>query len=74
MASEAIFGFIGVLLGSATTAILTIYREQLVSRREREARQHQRQQDHKDRRDAFQRESIVALQDAVSDLVKALFR
>jgi hypothetical protein len=37
MAAEALYGFIGVLLGSATTALLTVYRERLVSTREREA-------------------------------------
>jgi hypothetical protein len=73
MAVEAIYGFIGVLLGSATTAVLTVYRERLVSTREREARTHQREQDRKDQRDAFQRQSILALQDAVSDLIKAVY-
>jgi hypothetical protein len=73
MAAEAVFGFIGVVLGSASTAVLTVYREQLVSRREREARHHQREQERKDQRDVFQRESLLALQDAASDLVKAMF-
>jgi hypothetical protein len=73
MAAEAVFGFIGVLLGSASTAVLTVYRERLVSRRERDARHHQREQERKDQRDVFQRESLLALQDAVSDLVKAVF-
>jgi hypothetical protein len=73
MAAEAIYGFIGVLLGSATTAVLTVYREWLVSSREREARQHQREQDRKDQRDTFQRQSLLALQDAVSELIKAIY-
>jgi hypothetical protein len=73
MASEAIFGFVGVLLGSASTAVLTVYREQLVSRRTLEARQHQHEQSQMDRRQAFQRESVLALQDAVSDVVRAVY-
>ena len=73
MAAEAVYGFVGVLLGSATTAMLTVYRERLVSTREREARQHQREQDRKDQRDIFQRESLLALQEAVSDLIKAVY-
>lgn len=73
MASEALIGFVGVLLGSSSTAMLTVYRERLVSRRERDARQHQREQEREDRRNAFQRESILGLQDAVSDLLSALF-
>ena len=53
MAADAVYGFVGVLLGSVTTASLTVYRERLVSSREREARQQQREQDRKDQRDAF---------------------
>jgi hypothetical protein len=71
--ASAVYAFIGVLLGSATTVALTVYREQVVSRREREAREHQRMQERHDQRDAFQRQSLLALQDAVSDLVKAVF-
>jgi|SRR5215475_14741307 len=73
MAAEAVYGFVGVLLGSATTAVLTVYRERLVSGRERDARQHQRELDRQDRRDDFQRQNLVSLQDAVADLVKAVF-
>jgi hypothetical protein len=73
MTTSALYGFIGVLLGSATTAVLTVYREQVVSRREREARERQRMQERQDQRDTFQRQSLLALQDAVSDLVKAVF-
>ena len=73
MAIEAVYGFIGVLLGSATTVVLTVYRERLVSTREREARQQQREQDRADQRNIFQRQSLLALQDAVTDLIKAVY-
>ena len=73
MAVEALYGFIGVLLGSATTAVLTVYRERLVSTREREARADQQEQDRKDQRNIFQRQSILSLQDAVSDPIKAVY-
>ena len=73
MAAEAVYGFIGVLLGSVTTVALTVYRERLVSAREREARQHQREQDRTDQRNLFQRESLLALQEAVSDVIKAVY-
>jgi cell division protein FtsL len=72
--AAAIYGLIGVLLGSATTVVLTVYQERRVSTREREARQHRREQDREDQRNAFQRQSLVDLQDAVSDLVKAVFK
>jgi cell division protein FtsL len=73
MAAVAIYGFIGVLLGSATTAVLTVYRERLISTREREARQHQREQDRTDQRNVFQRQSLLGLQDAVSELINAVY-
>ena len=71
--AEAVYGFVGVLIGSVTTAALTVYRERLVSSREREARQQQCEQDQKDQRDAFQRQSLLALQEAISDLIKAVY-
>jgi len=69
MTSSAVYAFIGVLLGSATTVVLTVYQ----GRRERQSRERQRRQERQDQRDTFQRESLLALQDAVSDLVKAVF-
>lgn len=73
MALEALYGFIGVVLGSATTAVVTIYQERLVGTREREARSHQQDQERRDKKNTFQRESLLALQDATSDLIKAVY-
>jgi hypothetical protein len=73
MASQAIFGFIGVILGSLTTSVLTIYRERLATRRELTIRDQQYERDRKAARDAFQRESILALQSAVFDVIKAVY-
>ena len=50
-----------------------MYREQLVGKREREARQGQREQNRSDRSDACQRENLLALQEAASDMIKAVF-
>ena len=61
MTASAVYGFIGVLLGSATTAVLTVYRERLLCTREREARKHQRQQDRENQRNTFQRQSLLEL-------------
>jgi hypothetical protein len=71
--AAAIYGLVGVLLGSVTTVVLTVYQERRLSSREREARQHERDQDREDERNTFQRESLLALQEAVTDLVKSLF-
>jgi hypothetical protein len=73
MASEAIFGFIGVVLGSLTTSVLTIYRERLATRREITIRDQQYERERKASRDTFQRESILALQSAVYDVIKAVY-
>ncbi|WP_030435706.1 hypothetical protein [Actinoplanes subtropicus] len=69
----AIFGFAGVLLGSLTTSILTIYRERLVNQRESTVREQQHQRERKAMRDAFQRESVLALQSAATDLIGAAY-
>jgi hypothetical protein len=73
MASQAIFGFIGVILGSLTTSVLTIYRERVITRRQLEIRDQQYERDRKAARDTFQRESIPALQSAVFDVIKAVY-
>jgi hypothetical protein len=61
--SEAWFGFLGVIVG----ALVSLFGEQISTRREREARQALRNQERKDRRDAFQRDAILALQDAIAE-------
>jgi hypothetical protein len=73
MASDAVFGFVGVLLGSLTTSVLTVYRERLVVRRERETRREQDEAARTTTRNVFQRESVLALQDAASDLIRAAY-
>jgi hypothetical protein len=72
--SSAVFGLVGVLLGSLSTSILTIYRERLTTRREQAARDEQYERDRKAARDTFQRDSILALQSAISDLIRAAYQ
>ncbi|RKT09762.1 hypothetical protein BX285_6866 [Streptomyces sp. 1114.5] len=73
MAGEALFGFVGVVLGSVTTSALTIYKERLTWTREAAARDRQFERDQQAARDAFQRESVLALQAAVADVIKAAY-
>ncbi|WP_433200927.1 hypothetical protein ACQP00_29640 [Dactylosporangium sp. CS-047395] len=73
MAAEAVFGLVGVLLGSVSTSVVAVYQVQLAGRREREAREHERAEASRARRDGFQRDSITALQDAVADMIKAVY-
>jgi hypothetical protein len=70
----AIFGFLGVLLGSLTTSVLAVYRERLTTRREQDTRDAQYERDRKAARDTFQRDSILALQTAISDLMRAVYQ
>jgi hypothetical protein len=72
--SSAVFGLVGVLLGSLSTSILTIYRERLTTRREQVARDEQYERDRNTARDTFQRDSILALQTAISDLIRAAYQ
>jgi hypothetical protein len=73
MAADAVVGFVGVALGAASTSVLTIYKERFTARREREARDDQRRREREDQRNIFQRETLLALQSAVSDLVKSVY-
>ena len=73
VASEAVFGFVGVVLGSLTTSVLTIYKERLVGRRDVAMRDRQYERDRKAAREAFQRESTLALQSAVTDMIEAVY-
>ncbi|MGW6422241.1 hypothetical protein ACWF82_06145 [Nocardia sp. NPDC055053] len=71
VATEAIFGFVGVALGSMSTSVLTIYKERFTSRRETAARDVQFERERLLARNTFQRESILALQVALADLINA---
>ena len=71
--TSAVFGFVGVLLGSLTTSILTIYKDRLAARHDTLIRNQQYERDRQATRNDFQRESIQALQTAVSDVIKAVY-
>jgi hypothetical protein len=72
-ADSAIFGLIGVLIGSVITVFGTVYREQITSRREREARTHAAAQDKSIQLAIFQRETVLSLQDAVVAVVRSVY-
>jgi hypothetical protein len=65
---SAIAGALGVAAGALISSVGVVLRERLVSRRERETQQELRKQTLKDQRDAFQRETILNLQDAIGQL------
>jgi hypothetical protein len=70
----AIFGFVGVLVGSLTTSVLAVYRERLTTRREQDTRDAQYERDRETARNTFQRDSILALQTAIADLMRAVYQ
>jgi hypothetical protein len=67
---QAVLGFVGVVLGGAIVGGVALRQVQLVTDREREARQVERELARKDARDVFQRQTVLALQDAVADLLR----
>jgi hypothetical protein len=60
----------GVVLGAAIAGGVSLWQVQLVTAREREARRTDREQVRSDVRDAFQREAILSLQEAVADFLR----
>ena len=62
---ETALPFLGVILGAAIAGGVSLWREQVVTGRERAARQAEREQRRKDERDAFQRDTLLALQDTI---------
>jgi hypothetical protein len=70
----ALAGAGGVLAGSLVSGLVAIFREQLVGRREREARVELRAQQRADERAQFQRESILEWLDATADLYAVVAR
>jgi hypothetical protein len=63
-----------VVLGGVLTGAGTLFQVQLVSKREREVRESIRKQEREDRREAFQRETLLALQDTITETRQAVFR
>jgi hypothetical protein len=71
---EALLGFLGVIIGAAIAGGISLWQVQFVTAREREAQRMHRDQERMDRRDAFQRETLLALQDATSRMRHATVR
>jgi hypothetical protein len=64
---QAVLALLSVILGATIAGSISLWQVQLVTRREREARHALREQERKDRRDAFQRDAILALQSTVEN-------
>ncbi|MFD4637028.1 hypothetical protein ACFWN2_06915 [Lentzea sp. NPDC058436] len=71
--ATAIFGFVGVLLGSLTTLVAAIYKERVTDRRETALREQLHERERLNARNVFQRDSILALQSAVTDMIGSAY-
>jgi hypothetical protein len=71
---QAVLSLAGVVLGAAIAGGVALWQVQLVTNREREVRRTERELSREDVRDAFQREAILAMQDAMADLNRAVGR
>jgi HAMP domain-containing protein len=67
---QAVLSLAGVVIGAAIAGGVALWQVQLVTAREREARRSEREQVRAEIREAFQRDSILALQEAVADLLR----
>jgi hypothetical protein len=63
---QAVLTFLGVVLGATIAGGVTVWQARLTIQRDREARQVEREQTRKDTHDAFQRDAILALHEAVT--------
>ena len=61
---------LGVILSAAIAGSVSLWQVQLSTDREREARRIERDQTRQDVRDAFQRDTILALQDAIAAFLR----
>ncbi|MFC3434471.1 hypothetical protein [Nocardia seriolae] len=69
----AVFGFAGVIVGAITSSAGTIFKEIATTRRELAQRDRIHERERRTAHDVFQRDSIVALQSAISDLIAAAY-
>ena len=67
---QAVLALVGVVIGGVLAGGVALRQAQLFTDRQREARLAEREQARKDARDVLQRDTILALQDAVADLVR----
>lgn len=67
---QAVLALVGVVLGGAIAGGVTLRQLRLITDREHEARQAERELARQDARREFQRNTILAIQDAVADLLR----
>jgi hypothetical protein len=63
-----------VVVGGLVTGGVSLWREWFITNSERETRVSLQERERRDRRDTFQRETLLAVQEAVEDARQAVFR
>jgi hypothetical protein len=66
--------FLGVILGASIAGGISLWQVQFVTKREHETRQIEREQTRKDVRDAFQRDTVIATQEAIVEISRCVVR
>jgi hypothetical protein len=72
--SDALVTFLSVVFGGLLTAGGSLLGVVLVTKRERDGRRADREEERKDRRDTFRRETLLSLQDAIEDTRQSVIR
>jgi hypothetical protein len=71
---QAELAFVGVILGAAITGAISLAQVRFVTARERKAQQMRREQERVNRREGFERDTLLALQDAISKMREVILR
>jgi hypothetical protein len=71
---QAMVAFVGVIIGAAIAGAISRWRVQLVTARERKAQEMRREQERMDRREAFERDNLLALQNVISKMRQGILR
>jgi hypothetical protein len=71
---QAELAFVGVILGAAITGAISLALARSITARERKAQQMRREQERMDRREGFERDTLLALQDAIAKMREVILR
>jgi hypothetical protein len=71
---QVVLALVGVILGAVIAGVLSYWQIQLVSTRERKVREALQEEHRRDRRLAFEQETLLAIQNALSDMRQVTLR
>jgi hypothetical protein len=71
---QATWTFLGVILGAAIAGAISLAQVRFMTARERKAQEMRREQEHMDRRESLERETLLALQDTIAKMRRIILR